>query len=479
MHPRSDGPPVDASEDPRYRMVSLWHDTVPGSFAPRPALPGDRDADVAIVGAGYTGLWTAYHLLRLDPTIRVVVLERKVAGYGASGRNGGWALGEYSISPMDWAARAGTDAAIRQMRALFDAIDDIGRVADAEGIDCHYAKGGWIDLARSSVQADRISAGVRARHDLGLSADDVRWVDADEARRFCNATDVVGGWFNAHVAAIHPCRLVRGLAEAVERLGGTIHEETAVLSIEPVDGSGSARVVTDRGTVRAGVVVRATEGYTRDLAGHRRTIAPVYSMMVATEPLSADVWEEIGLTDRPTFGDGRNLIIYGQRTADGRLAVGGRGAPYRFGSKLVSTTGAHQPIHDAVEATIRQMFPVVGDAAITHRWGGVLGLSRDWTPSVGLDRATGMAWGGGYVGDGVATAKLAGQTIAELVTGTESERTDLPWVDHLARKWEPEPFRWIGINAGLRLAASADRAEARTSRATRRIDWLNRLLRRS
>jgi glycine/D-amino acid oxidase-like deaminating enzyme len=365
------------------------------------------------------------------------------------------------------------------MRALYDAIDDIGRVADAEGIDCHYAKGGWIDLARSSVQADRISAGVRARHDLGLSADDVRWVDADEARRFCNATDVVGGWFNAHVAAIHPCRLVRGLAEAVERLGGTIHEETAVLSIEPVDGSGSARVVTDRGTVRAGVVVRATEGYTRDLAGHRRTIAPVYSMMVATEPLSADVWEEIGLTDRPTFGDGRNLIIYGQRTADGRLAVGGRGAPYRFGSKLVSTTGAHQPIHDAVEATIRQMFPVVGDAAITHRWGGVLGLSRDWTPSVGLDRATGMAWGGGYVGDGVATAKLAGQTIAELVTGTESERTDLPWVDHLARKWEPEPFRWIGINAGLRLAASADRAEARTGRATRRIDWLNRLLRRS
>ena len=362
MQPRSNGPSVDSSEDPRYRMVSLWHDTVPGSFAPRPALPGDRDADVAIVGAGYTGLWTAYHLLRLDPTIRVVVLERKVAGYGASGRNGGWALGEYSISPMDWAARAGTGAAIRQMRALYDAIDDIGRVADAEGIDCHYAKGGWIDLARGSVQADRISAGVRARHDLGLTADDVRWVDADEASRFCNATDVVGGWFNAHVAAIHPCRLVRGLAEAVERLGGTIHEETAVLNIEPVDGSGSARMVTDRGTVRAGVVVRAAEGYTRDLAGHRRTIAPVYSMMVATEPLPAGVWEEIGLTDRPTFGDGRNLIIYGQRTADGRLAVGGRGAPYRFGSRPPPDPrlgGGHHPT-DVPHGRKRRDHPPVG-----------------------------------------------------------------------------------------------------------------------
>ena len=471
MDPTQDGQTADSQEDPRYRLVSFWHDSYPGSFAPRPALPGDREADVAIVGAGYTGLWTAYHLLRLDPSIRVVVLERKVAGYGASGRNGGWALGEYSISPMDWAARSTPEDAVRQMRGLYDAVDDIGRVADAEGIDCHYAPGGWIDLARSPVQADRITAGVRARHAVGLTDDDVRWVGADEARAICNATDVAGGWFNPHVAAIHPCRLVRGLAEAVEQLGGTIHEETAVRSIKP------GLVTTDRGAVRADVVVRATEGYTRDLAGHRRTIVPVYSLMVATEPLPDTVWDEIGLAGRPTFGDGRNLIIYGQRTDDGRIAMGGRGAPYRYGSKVVSTTGVHHPVHDAVEDTLRQMFPVLGDAAITHRWGGVMGLPRDWTPSVGFDRSTGLAWGGGYVGDGVATAKLAGHTIAELVTGTDSPRTDLPWVDHRTRKWEPEPLRWLGINAGLWMTGSADRAEARTGRPARRVDWLNRLLR--
>ncbi len=459
------------------RDVSFWLDTVPGTLEPRPGLDGDRDADVAIVGAGYTGLWTAYHLLRLDPSLRVVLLERDVAGYGASGRNGGWALGEYSVSPMDWAARSTPEAAVRQMRGLYDAIDDIGRVADAEGIDCHYTRGGWIDMARSGPQAQRLAAGVRARHDLGLTEDDVRWVDADEARTICNATDLQGGWFNSHVAAIHPARLVRGLADVVERLGATILEQTAVASIHPADATGRARVETDRGTVRAEVVVRATEGYTRDLEGHRRTVVPVYSMMVATEPLSDDVWDEIGLHQRPTFGDGRNLIIYGQRTVDGRIAIGGRGAPYRFGSGVVSTTGVHHPVHDEVEASLRQLFPVLGDTAITHRWGGVLGLPRDWTPTVGLDRATGLAWGCGYVGDGVATAKLAGHTIAELVTGTDSERTDLPWIGHVARKWEPEPLRWIGINAGLWMAAGADRAEARTGRPARRVDWLNRLLR--
>ena len=469
-------PPSSGLETGDIRDVSFWLDTVPGPLEPRPALDGDQNVDVAIVGAGYTGLWTAYHLLRLDPSLRVLVLERDVAGYGASGRNGGWALGEYSISPMDWAARSTPEAAVRQMRGLYASIDDIGRVAEAEGIDCHYAAGGWIDMARSAPQVDRITEELRARHALGLTEDDVRWVDADEARSICNATEVRGGWFNRHVAAIHPARLVRGLAETVERLGGTIFEQTAVSAIYPAGRGSAARLETDRGTVMADVVVRATEGYSRDLTGHRRTVVPLYSMMVATEPLSDVVWDEIGLAGRSTFGDARNLIIYGQRTADGRIAIGGRGAPYVFGSGVTSTTGVHHPIHDAIEASLKQLFPVLNGVAITHRWGGVMGVTRDWTPSVGFDRDTGIAWGCGYVGDGVATAKLAGHTIAELVTGTESERTDLPWIGHVARRWEPEPLRWLGINAGLWMAAGADRAEARTGRAAKRVDWLNRLI---
>lgn len=360
---------------------------------------------------------------------------------------------------------------MRQMRALFDAVQDIGRVAEREGIDCHYARGGSISWARNAAQLARLDAGVRARHALGLTEDDIRMIGADEARSLGNASNVVGGRFMAHVAAIHPARLVRGLADAVERRGVVVHEETAVRSI------GKGLVETDRGRVRADIVVRATEGYTRDLAGERRRIAPFYSLMVATEPLDEDTLAEVGLETRPTFADGRNMVIYGQRTADGRLAFGGRGAPYRYGSGIDPATERHSPVHDRIAETLVELFPVLAGTAVTHRWGGVLGIPRDWYPSVGLDRASGLAWAGGYAGDGVAAAKLAGHTLAELVTGTRSERTGLPWVDHRSRKWEPEPLRWLGITAGLWAARSGDRVEARTDRPARRVDLLHRLLR--
>ncbi|MBC8364702.1 MAG: FAD-dependent oxidoreductase [Actinobacteria bacterium] len=452
-----------------YRSLSLWHDTVPGPLEPRSALPGDRDTDVAIIGAGYTGLWTAYHLALLDPSLRIMVLEREIAGFGASGRNGGWALGEYGISPMAFAAASSTDAALRQTRALYDAVDAIGRVAGDEGIDCHYAKGGWIDWARNPAHLERAKASVAARHELGLTEDEVRVLGPDEARTIGNASGVLGGRFLSAVAAIHPARLVRGLADACERRGVVIHEGTACTGFE------QGVVRTDRGAVRAEVVVRATEGYTRDLAGHRRTMAPIYSLMIATAPLPDAVWDEIGLHDRPTFKDTRHLTIYGQRTADGRFAFGGRGAPYRFGSRIDPATEQAGSVHDELVATLRDLFPVIGDVEITHRWGGVLGAPRDWFPAVCLDRSTGLATAGGYVGDGVAASKLAGHTLADLIVGVESERTDLPWVGHVSPKWEPEPLRWLGVNAGLMVAAAADRAEARRGRITWHSSVLKRL----
>jgi glycine/D-amino acid oxidase-like deaminating enzyme len=371
---------------------------------------------------------------------------------------------------MDIARASSPEAAVRQMRALYDAVDDIGRVATTEGIDCHYAKGGSISWARNRAQLARLEAGVRARHAVGLTSDDISMLGADEARAVGNATDILGARFMAHVAAVHPARLVCGLAHVVERLGVTIHEGTAALS------TGAGAVLTEHGTVTAEVVVRATEGYTRDLEGQRRTIAPFYSLMVATAPLSPEVLAEIGLADRPTFADGRNMTIYGQRTADGRLAFGGRGAPYRYGSRIDTTTERNSPTHDLIVASLCELFPVVSGVEITHRWGGVLGIPRDWFPSVALDRRTGLARAGGYAGDGVAAAKLAGHTLAELITRTESERTDLPWVGHVSRRWAPEPFRWVGINSGLWAARSGDRAEARTGRPSRRVELLHRLL---
>jgi glycine/D-amino acid oxidase-like deaminating enzyme len=256
----------------------------------------------------------------------------------------------------------------------------------------------------------------------------------------------------------------------VERQGVRVLERTRVTSIEP----GAVR--TPHGSVRADVVVRATEGYTARLPGLRRRLAPVYSLMIATEPLTDEMWDRIGLRGRETFSDERNLIVYGQRTKDGRLAFGGRGAPYHFGSAIEPRFDREPEVFAALRRTLVDLFPVLSDVQVTHGWGGPLGVPRDWCASVGLDRSTGLAWGGGYVGDGVGAANLAGRTLADLIRGETSELTGLPWVDHRSRDWEPEPLRWLGINAGLRAMTSADEVEARTGRASKRAALMNRLL---
>ncbi|MGO8957241.1 MAG: NAD(P)/FAD-dependent oxidoreductase [Streptosporangiaceae bacterium] len=457
------------STDP-YRSLSFWLDTVPGTLAPGDPLPGDTEADVAIVGAGFTGLWTAYYLAHRDPALRIVILEREIAGFGASGRNGGWCSALFPASLGKLARMASREAAIAMQRAMHQTVDEVGRAVVAEGIDCHWAKGGTVMLARSPAQLERAKAEVAEAREFGFGEDDLRQLTAAEATAIAAASGVLGGTYTPHCAAIHPARLARGLLAAVRRAGVSVYERTPVHQIQP------GRVLTAHATVRAKFVVRATEGYTPGLAGYRRAIAPVYSLMVATEPLPDAVWDQIGLAARPTFGDLRHMIIYGQRTADGRFAFGGRGAPYHLGSSV-------RPAYDQVPAvfanlrrTLAELFPVLGDVPVSHHWGGPLGIPRDWCASVGLDPATGIGWAGGYVGDGVSTTNLAGRTLADLIKGTGSEITRLPWVGHRSPEWEPEPLRWLGLNAGLHAMGLADRQEARTGRPSKVADFMGRFL---
>ena len=453
---------------------SLWEETAgpgpTGGQGDRSPLDGDRRVDVAIVGAGYTGLWTAYYLSAAEPGLDIAVFERERVGFGASGRNGGWCIGELAAS-YDVLRRAGGAVAARgQIRAMFDAVDEVGRVTAAEAIECDFVKGGALRLARNRPQLDRLRAEVEhARDEVGLDDGDLRLLDQDEAEAELAATSVLGGVHFAHTAALHPRKLVDGLAAAVERRGVRIHEATEVSALAP------GEVVTRRGRVSASFVVRATEGYTGSLRRHRRHLLPLYSLMVATEPLSPDVWQSIGLDGRATFADDRHLVIYGQRTADGRIAFGGRGAAYGYGSRIDPAIEQRSATHDVIIETLHELLPQVSGAEITHRWGGVLGVPRDWRPSVGFDEASGTAWGGGYVGEGVAAANLAGRTLAELIIGEDTERTDLPWVDHRSRRWEPEPFRWLGVNGALRLMGSADRIETEKGRPARRARLLDRL----
>ena len=459
-----------------YQRLSLWWEAVPVPLPPRPALTRDVQVDVCIVGGGFTGLWTALALAQGDPALRVAVVEREVAGFGASGRNGGWCSALFATSDIALARLHGADAMHAMRRALQQTVDVVGASAAAEGIDCHFAKGGSVDLVRSEAQRARALAAVDQARALGIGEGDLRWLGSEETRQLVGAAGGLGATFTPHCAALQPALLARGLADAVERRGVHVFEHTEVLDIRPGSRAARPTVVTTGGTVRTDVVVRATEAWTPTLPGFHRDIVPVYSLMVATEPLGDDFWAAAGLEGRATFADHRHMIIYGQRTLDGRIAFGGRGAPYHYGSSVRPSFDTEPRVHALLRRTLTELFPALEETRFTHAWGGPLGIPRDWHSSVGFDRSTGLAWAGGYVGDGVATTNLAGRTLADLITGTDSALTGLPWVGHRSPRWEPEPLRWLGVNAGLWTMRLADRSEVRRGRPSRLAGALGRLL---
>ncbi|WP_137294231.1 NAD(P)/FAD-dependent oxidoreductase [Nocardioides dongxiaopingii] len=444
---------------PANGEVSFWWSDL-GRPASRPSLPGDTDVDVCVVGAGFTGLWTAYYLKRADPTLRVVVLESRFAGFGASGRNGGWLTNSVTGGVGQYVATHGRDAAVRQQRAMNDAVAEVVATARAEGIDADIRLGGELNVARTPAQLARLRSTAAA--EARWPGTDWQVLSAGEAASRVDVAGVLGAMWHPHCARIHPAKLVSGLAEAVERLGVVIHEDTHVEQIRP------GVVETRHGRVRAGRVVRATEGFTARLPGERRTWLPMNSSLVVTEPLPDDVWAAIGWEGAETLGDLAHVYMYAQRTADGRIALGGRGVPYRFGSRLDTDGRTPRSTVEALTAVLHDFFPAARGVPVAHAWSGVLGVPRDWSATVGLDRSTGVGYAGGYVGTGVTSTNLAGRTLADLVLDRTTDLTTLPWVGHRARRWEPEPLRWLGVSSIYAAYRSADRAEGRGRATTSR-----------
>jgi glycine/D-amino acid oxidase-like deaminating enzyme len=439
-----------------YSQLSLWLDQVSHELVPRAALQTvDRQKqwDVVIVGAGFTGLWTALGITENDPNASVLVVEKEIAGFGASGRNGGWASALFPTETHELISRHGRDATVALRGAMHDAVDQVGTWAGALGIDAEYVKAGSTTLARSAIEYARAREHVQHTNELGI--DRLEWREPDGTLQ---SPGVLGATWTPDCARIHPAKLVRGLARALEDRGVVIREGNAVTSLAP------GKVETSEGTVRATTVIEATEAYRSGLPGSRRATLPLYSLMIATEPMSDSVFETIGLAPGETFADYRRLIIYGQRTADNRIAFGGRGAPYHFGSRIAPHFDRNERVFMRLEHTLKGLFPQIGSARITHRWGGPLGIPRDWHARVHFDDSTRMGRAGGYVGDGVALSQLAGFTLADIVTGTPSPRRALPLVSRTWPQWEPEPLRYLGATAGIWGTALADSIEARTGK---------------
>ncbi|MEV7504400.1 FAD-dependent oxidoreductase [Streptomyces sp. NPDC093018] len=434
--------------------ISFWY-VDDGLPAVREPLPGDATADVVIVGGGYTGLWTAYYLKKAAPFLRITVLEQKFCGYGASGRNGGWLYN--GIAGRDrYAKLHGKEAAVRLQQAMNDTVDEVIAVAGAEGIDADLHKGGVLEVATTPAQLARLRA--FHEHELSYGEKDRELYGARETAERIRVADAVGSAWTPHGARLNPVKLVKGLAATVEALGVVIHELTPVTEIRP------KHAVTPYGTVRAPYVLRCTEGFTASLKGQKRTWLPMNSSMIATEPLTEAQWAAIGWAGRETLGDMAHAYMYAQRTADGRIALGGRGVPYRFGSRTDNDGRTQRATVEALRDILVRFFPSLAQVAVTHAWSGVLGVPRDWCATVTLDRATGLGWAGGYVGSGVATTNLAARTLRDLVQqdsgqAGRTELTELPWVGHKVRKWEPEPLRWLGVHGMYATYHTADQRE--------------------
>ncbi|MGV0745400.1 NAD(P)/FAD-dependent oxidoreductase [Mycolicibacterium sp. XJ870] len=466
----TDGSSAGATTEFINGDVSFWYRSI-GLPDRRPPLPGDQEADVCIVGAGLTGLWTAYYLKKQQPDLRIVILEREFAGFGASGRNGGWLSAELAGSRDAYASTHGPEGVVELMRAMRGAVDEVIGVAKAEGIDADIVKDGVLHVARTRAQVGRLHESVEYERQWGAGAEDYVALGRDEMDERIRIAGALGGMFSPHCARVQPAKLVLGLARAVEAAGVTIFEGTTVTRIE------QGRAVSDRGVVRAPIVLRCLEGFTATLEGQRRDWLPMNSSMVVTAPMTPQAADEIGWRGAELLGDYAHGYMYAQRTADNRIALGGRGIPYRYGSRTDTNGATQQWTVNALTELMHDMFPATASLPIVHAWCGVLGVPRDWTATVDLDPVTGLGTAGGYVGSGLTTTNLAGRTLADLVLKRDTSLTRLPWVGRRVRRWEPEPLRWLGVQSMYVLYRTADRREtekdlAKTSRIARAANMI-------
>nr|WP_237684896.1 FAD-dependent oxidoreductase [Szabonella alba] len=432
--------------------VSFWWADLDGLPTRRAPLAGDYTADICIIGAGYTGLWTAHALQACNPDLRILILEAEFAGFGASGRNGGWLTGGFAWS-HDRYLTTGSAADVRAMvRALAGTVDAVIATAEQGGFSQGIRRCEELVVATNPAQLARMRDEIAHRRHWG---EEICELDATEATARVAVPGVLGAMAVPGVARIHPARLVQGLARLVENGGAVIAEQTRALRILP------GRVDTARGTVTAPVILRCTEGFTAGLPGHRRDWLPLNSAQIVTAPLSLAQWSKIGWQDYEILGDFAHLYCYCQRTEDGRIAVGARGTPYRFASRRDVDGRPDAATIRRLTSVLHRHFPSLQDHPVDHAWCGTLGVPRDWCATVGFDPATGIGHAGGYVGVGVSTSNLAGRTLADLALGRQTALTQLPWVNRPLRRWEPEPLRWLGVRGMYALLALADRHEAR------------------
>jgi glycine/D-amino acid oxidase-like deaminating enzyme len=460
-------------------LSTYWLETAGDDAPPRDPLDGSEQADVVIVGAGFTGLWTAWYLRQRDPALRVLVIEAETVGFGASGRNGAWLTAGIALTPTELARRTSPVTARETITAMRETVREVVAVCDREGIDAQVRAGGILRVARGPHEVPQLHAGYDAMERLGLEGG-LSVLDHDGLADRVRVAGAQGALHDPHAAVIHPGRLVRGLARRVEMAGVRIVEGTRVTAVEPrraATGGLGVRVRTGRGDVTAPAVILACEAWLSQLPGYRRSVLPLYSLVVLTEPIDDDRWAEIGWERHELLSSHRYTVDYLSRTADGRVLFGGRGAPYHFGSRIDPSFDHDPATHGRLRQQLTDWFPALWGVGFSHAWGGPIGMPRDWCPSFRFDPSTGVGAAYGYTGQGVSTSNLAGRVLADLIATGKTPYAHLPMVGHRPRSWEPEPLRYVAARYLQRALARIDDRAARTGRPPRGTSLAERLVR--
>jgi glycine/D-amino acid oxidase-like deaminating enzyme len=437
---------------------SLWRGST--SLPARRSITSSNSFDIAIIGAGFSGLWSAYHLKQLQPSLRIAIFEQNYVGFGASGRNGGWASAEYPTSNSRVIKEHGNTSFRDLRKALIDSIDEIGQISTENNWQIEYAKGGALVFATNKAQLTRISREIDDEH---------RLLNQDQARELLNVAKITGGVYTPHCAALNPFKLTQSLANYLEAVGVEIYENSKVEEIF------DRQVLVNGHRISCQLSIRATEAFT-DRKWLANQQIPIYSLMVATERLPIEILNQIGNTQRATFQEACNLITYAQITGDNRLAIGGRGVRYKLFSHLSNRSELDNRMHSALERRAVKWFPQLQSVKFEYRWGGPVALTRRWQSYLNYNPITGQAAIGGYVGDGVTLSYLVAKTLAQMINGEKV--ANLPFINQRIGRWEPEPIRYLAVNAGFKATVAADFEERVTGRPSLIASFIDPLINR-
>jgi glycine/D-amino acid oxidase-like deaminating enzyme len=426
-----------------YRSKSWWLESLPETIVPNPPLTGAEKADVTVIGGGYTGLSVGYHLKQVNPGIDVRVIESDVCGYGASGRNGGFSMTLFGLTKGITRFRFNDEKARDAHRYMEEAVDYLHEVITRNQIDCDYERSGYLLVGTSPAQVKRVAHDFKIIEKWGSTGIE-RWDRARLAQEFHTEFYKIG-WFEPRCGIIQPAKLARGMKDLAESAGVKIYENSPVTAFYK-NGAAGYTVKTEAGALTSEYLVFATNAYSILFPQLKPLQRPVFTHIVMTEPLTDRQMESIGWQCRAGVEDARDLIHYYRLTKDNRIAMGGGDVSLAFGNDL--NLDLNDRIFAHLEKHVTEVFPQLKGIRFTHRWGGPVSVTVDMAPVIGfLGKDRKAIFSLGCIGHGVSLTTYNGLTIAEMIAGKKSPRTEMFFVGRKTLPWPPDLITWGAAQA--------------------------------